>query len=210
MILAMYVPAHFAMDSEEAWRSVSTIGLGHVITVDGGVPSATLLPLHVRGDGATRSIVAHFARGNPQWRSIADGDSVLVVVTGPETYVSPRWYPSKIDHGKVVPTWNYVEVQIRGRIRLIHDGEALGEIVRDLTDQFEVGAEQPWMVDDAPADFIEAQLRAIVGVEITVDTITGKAKLSQNRADADRLGARSGLLGAAGQGPAVAALMSED
>ena len=197
------------MDTEESWKALSAIGSGHVITVDAGVPAATLLPLHVRGQGAARSIVAHFARGNPQWRTIVDGQSVLVVVAGPEAYVSPRWYPSKADHGKVVPTWNYLEVQVRGRISLVHEGAALREIVRDLTDHFESGAERPWMVDDAPAEFIEAQLRAIVGVEITVDEITGKAKLSQNRTDIDRLGARHGLAGAEGQGPAIAALMGE-
>lgn len=205
----MYVPAHFEMETEKAWSRVSRIGSGHLITINEGAPLATLLPLCVRGDGTERTIVAHFARGNPHWRHIVDDQPALIVVSGPEAYVSPRWYPSKAEHGRVVPTWNYVEVQIRGRVRLVNDGDALLGIVRDLTDRFETGAETPWRVDDAPAEFIDAQLKAIVGVEITVDEVTGKAKLSQNRSEADRLGARTGLASTDGEGPAIAALMGD-
>lgn len=208
-IASMYVPAHFAMGTEDAWSTVSRIGSGHLITVDHGVAHATLLPLCVRGHGADRSIVAHFARGNPQWRSIVDDQPALIVVSGPEAYVSPRWYPSKAEHGRVVPTWNYVEVQIRGCVRLVHDGDALHEIVSSLTDHFEAGAETPWRVDDAPSDFVESQLKAIVGVEFSVDEITGKAKLSQNRSEPDRLGARTGLASTGAEGPAIAALMGD-
>lgn len=207
----MYVPGHFAVTPEEAWELLSGIGSGHVISVRDGVPHASLLPLRVRtGDDGSRTVIAHFARGNPQWRTISSGDTVLLVATGPEAYVSPGYYPSKQETGKVVPTWNYVEVQVRGTARLIEDDAELLSIVNDLTDHFEAGRDDAWSVSDAPSDFIASQLRAIVGIEITIASIDGKAKLSQNRSDADRIGARSGLRTATGDGPAIAALMRED
>jgi transcriptional regulator len=207
----MYVPSHFALDDSEALGLLSSLDTGHLISVHGGVPHASLLPMHVRvsPDHPVR-IIAHFARGNPHWRHITSGDTVLFVATGPDAYVSPGYYPSKAETGRVVPTWNYVEVQARGVIRLLDDEGELLAIVHELTDHFEAGRDEPWSVDDAPSEFIAAQLRAIVGVEITVTEITGKAKLSQNRPDADRIGARDGLRGAGGSGAAVAALMGGD
>jgi transcriptional regulator len=207
----VYVPGHFAISSDEAWDLLASIGSGHLVSVCDGIAHATLLPLSVRtaGDG-TRSIIAHFARGNPQWRTLSITDQVLLVAAGPQAYVSPGFYPSKRETGKVVPTWNYVEVQVRGSARLIEEDTELLGLVHELTDRFESDRDDPWSVADAPPDFIAGQLRAIVGIEVTVDSIEGKAKLSQNRTDMDRIGVRDGLSAAPGAGPAVAELMSPD
>ena len=117
---------------------------------------------------------------------IAHGDAALLIVQGPDTYISPSWYPSKAETHRVVPTWNYVIVQVHGSVRLIEDAERLRQIVTELTDSHEAGRDQPWAVSDAPDEFVDAQLRAIVGLEIIVDRILGKAKLSQNRSQPDR------------------------
>jgi transcriptional regulator len=136
---------------------------------------------------------AHLARANKHHGAIGDGAEALLVVTGPDAYVSPNWYPSKAEHGKVVPTWNYSLVHLRGVVRAVDDRGVLLDIVRRLTDRHESAQAQPWSVDDAPADYIDAQLRAIVAVEMVVTSVEGKAKLSQNRSDSDREGVRRGL-----------------
>lgn len=142
-----------------------------------------------RGD----TVVAHVAKANPHWREIEDDTPALLVVTGPDAYISPSWYAAKAEHGKVVPTWNYSAVHLTGAARVHHEPEWLRNAVTDLTRQHEDQRDQPWQVSDAPAAYIEAQLRGIVGVELTVTTVEGKAKLSQNRSIADREGVVEGL-----------------
>jgi transcriptional regulator len=154
-------------------------------------------------------LIGHLARQNPQWRSVSPDTVALAIVHGPQAYVSPSWYPSTARHGKVVPTWNYVSVHFTGRLTVHQDAEWVREVVGRLTARHEAGRPSPWHVGDAPRDFIDGQLRAIVGVELTIATVEAKEKLSQNRDAEDQAGALAGLRHEPGSGPAaIADLMS--
>jgi transcriptional regulator len=151
----------------------------------------------------------HLARANPQWRRAGAGSPALAIFLGPQAYVSPAWYPTKAETGKVVPTWNYLMVHARGEIRFIEDRAALLRHVGRLTQAHEASRALPWAMEDAPADYIETMLRGIVGFEIAIATIEGKWKMSQNRNAADRDGVVAGLEREAGAGgAAVAAVMA--
>ena len=152
-------------------------------------PVATLLPVMWQG----ARVIAHMAKANPHWRRIRDGERALVIVSGPEAYVSPSWYPSKLEHGRVVPTWNYLAVHLAGPVFVHRDPELLRDAVTELTNQHEHDRTERWHVSDAPDEFIDAQLKAIVGIEIRVDRVEAKAKISQNRPVQDRLGVIDGL-----------------
>ena len=132
-------------------------------------------------------------RANPAWREAAFDNSALVVFQGPHGYVSPAWYPAKAEHGKVVPTWNYVMVQARGRLRAIDDPAWLLQLVTRLTERHETPRSAPWAVSDAPADYVQTMLRAIVGIELELTSLSGKWKVTQNRPAADRAGVVDGL-----------------
>lgn len=146
------------------------------------------LPFHLSGN----RLQVHIARANPQWQSL-EGQEVLVVFQGPLTYITPAFYASKAEHGKVVPTWNYAMVQVRGRARLQNDPAWLAAQIAKLTDGMEAGRPAPWAVTDAPDDFIAMQMKAIVGVEIEITEMEGKWKVSQNRNEADKRGVVEGL-----------------
>jgi transcriptional regulator len=187
----MYVPRFNALgDEAEARHLVASVGAGELVTVGpGGYPLSTRLPLLWEGD----RVLLHMALANPHWRAIDPDAPALLVVTGPEAYVSPAYYPSKAEHGRVVPTWNYSAVHLTGRVT-VHTGAAwLREQVGRLTDTMERGRTEPWSVDDAPPSYVEQQLRAIVGLELLVERVEGKAKLSQNRSEEDRAGVVAGL-----------------
>ncbi len=139
------------------------------------------------------TLQAHMARANPQWRELAQAPQALVVFQGAEHYISPSWYATKQETGRVVPTWNYVMVQARGLARVIEDDAWLARQIEALTRSRELARERPWAVGDAPADFIALQRRAIIGVEIEILDIRGKWKASQNRSAADRKGVVAGL-----------------
>jgi transcriptional regulator len=141
------------------------------------------------------TLQAHVARANPLWRELADGDEVLVVFQGPQHYITPGWYQTKQETGKVVPTWNYVVVQAHGRVAIRDDADFIAAQIRALTDTHEGGRAKAWSVDDAPADFMASQMRAIVGIEIQITRLIGKWKVSQNRNVADRAGVAAGLAG---------------
>lgn len=143
--------------------------------------------------GAYGVLQGHVARENPIWKKLSEGSEVLVIFQGPSSYVSPSWYPSKQQHGKVVPTWNYVVVHVRGCISWHHDPVWLRQLLERLTHTHESGRSQPWQVSDAPADYVERMLGAIVGFELPVSAVTGKWKLGQNRSVDDRAGVVSGL-----------------
>ncbi|WGL53572.1 FMN-binding negative transcriptional regulator [Nocardioides sp. BP30] len=186
----MYVPRFNAADESWARALVAEVGAGELVsTGPDGYPLATLLPVLWRGD----LVVAHLARANPHWRALGDGAPALLVCTGPQAYVHPGWYPAKGEHGKVVPTWNYSSVHLRGTARVIEDAGWLREAVTALTDRHEAGLVDRWRVSDAPAGYVDGMLRAIVGVELRVERIEAKAKLSQNRSEADRRGVIEGL-----------------
>ena len=189
----MYVPSHFAADDDAVTTLLEQHGAADLITrTDDGL-AATLLPfVYVPGAGTRGALQGHVARNNDQWSRAAHGES-LVIVRGPDAYISPSWYASKAEHGRVVPTWNYITAHVYGQLVVHDDPEWTEDLVRRLTDKHESRREHPWAVDDAPRAYIEGQLRAIVGVELLITRIEAKAKLSQNRPAADIDGVITGL-----------------
>ncbi|MDY7100477.1 MAG: FMN-binding negative transcriptional regulator [Actinomycetota bacterium] len=205
----MYRPAAFAEDRPDVLAGlIDRIGFAHLVTAAGGLAATPLPLLRVPAPDGPGRLVGHVARANPQWRDLPDGAEALAIFTGADGYISPSWYPSKAEHGKVVPTWNYVAVHAHGTVT-VHDDPAWKlDLVTRLTDRHEADRAEPWAVSDAPADFVEQRLRAIVGVELRIDRLEGKRKLSQNRPADDVAGVLAGL-DADGdpQGTAVAAEM---
>ncbi len=211
----MYLPAHFAESRPEVLqRLVLEHPFGLLVTQDANGVTANSVPFFLDADPASGPGVlrAHVARINPVWREARTDVDSLVVFQGAQAYVSPVWYPSKAEHGKVVPTWNYIMVQARGAARFIENRDWLHAFVTRLTDAHEAGrvaraggdAAAPWAVSDAPADYVESMLRAIVGVEIVLSSLVGKWKVSQNRSAADRAGVARGLGEVAGDDAAAA------
>lgn len=159
-----------------------------------GEPVANAIPLLLDAEGGEKGMLrGHLARANPQWKLLAETGKALIVFQGPYSYVTPSWYESKKEHGKVVPTWNYVIVQVRGAVRIHEDAEWLRDHVGALSDAHEQGRAEPWAVSDAPDSFIVGQLKGIVGFEIEIAAIEGKWKVSQNRPVPDRVGVAAGL-----------------
>lgn len=186
----MYVPPFNAMDDAELRALVEAVGAAELVTVgQDGFPRATRLPVLWQGD----RLVFHLAYANPHWRSVSDGAPALAVVAGAEAYISPSWYAAKAEHGRVVPTWNYSAVHFTGHVTVHRDTEWLRAAVSDLTDLHERRQAAPWTVTDAPETYVAQQLKAIVGVELAIRTVDGKAKRSQNRSDEDRNGVVAGL-----------------
>jgi transcriptional regulator len=190
----VYVPAHFKPDASAVHELLARMRAADLVTMTARGLLATMLPLlyDEPGPDGTGRLLGHVARNNDQWREPVQGDA-LVIVRGPDGYVSPTWYATKREHGRVVPTWNYVTAHVYGDL-VIHDDPAWVEaLVRRLTDRHESGRPEPWSVDDAPGPYIAGQLRAIVGVEIRITRIEGKFKLSQNRSETDVDGVIAGL-----------------
>ena len=203
----MYSPPHFVERRPEALhRLVAEHPFGLLVTQRPDGIAADGLPFILDADpaGGPGILRAHVARANPVWRETRADAEALVVFQGPQAYVSPAWYASKAEHGKVVPTWNYLMVQARGRPRFIDDAAWLHAFVSRLTDRHEAqrvrrAPEQPaaWAVTDAPEAYVDSMIGAIVGVEIALTSLVGKWKASQNRSAADRQGVAAGLSGAA-------------
>ena len=191
----MYIPPAFREDRIEALHDLIRLRpLGLLTTSGASGLSATPLPFLVYpAEGKNGTLRAHMARANPHWRDLQGGADCLVVFMGPQGYVTPSWYPTKRETQKVVPTWNYVCVQAWGRPRLVEDAAWLRRQLDDLTRAMESARPEPWAVNDAPEDYLAAQMKAIVGIEIPIDRIEGKWKLSQNRPAADRAGVVAGL-----------------
>ena len=199
----MYIPAHFAPDETQVNELLRNHGAADLVTVTEHGLVATMLPfIYVPpGDpgaagpgpaGQHGALHGHLARNNDQWKRQAAGES-LAIVRGPDAYITPGWYASKAEHGRVVPTWNYVTAHVYGRL-VVHDDPVWTEdLVRRLTAKHEAYRDRPWSADDAPRNFIEGQLRAIVGIELEITRIEAKAKLSQNRPPADVDGVIAGL-----------------
>jgi len=184
----MYVPAAFAASDEDVAALLDGAHLVDLISPTATGLVATPLPMLRDGD----SLLGHVARNNPHWRDAVAGES-LVIAHGPDAYVSPGWYASKRQHGRVVPTWNYLTAHVYGRLVVHDDVDWLRALVTRLTERHEASRPHPWAVTDAPVEFVEGQLRAIVGVELRITRIEAKAKLSQNRPAADRDGVIAGL-----------------
>lgn len=190
----MYLPNHFRADARETRELLEGIQAADLITPTDEGLFATFLPLLFEGSGSGEfgSLLGHVARKNDHWRLQPSGES-LVIVHGPEAYISPGWYASKREHGRVVPTWNYLTAHIHGELVIHDDPVWLESLVRRLTSRHEAAQPQPWSVDDAPRDYIDAQLKAIVGVELRIARVQAKAKLGQNRSSADIDGVITGL-----------------
>lgn len=182
--------------------------LATLITAGPGGLLANLVPFILADTGGPGTLRAHIAKANDQVEPLRSGAETLIVFQGPEAYISPAWYPSKKEHGRVVPTWNYVVVQLRGTPRVLDDPAWLRAQIGALTAQQENPRPEPWHVADAPQPFVEAQLNAIIGVEIPITTIEGKWKVSQNRPAADRQGVVAGLQ-SEGINEAMARLVAE-
>jgi transcriptional regulator len=191
----MYLPPHF----EEARLPVlhqlmRDVPLAAVVTLTSGGLTANHIPLELDPDaGPYGTLRGHVARGNPMWREVASGIDSLAIFQGPQSYISPSWYASKQEHGRVVPTWNYMVVHASGPLRIVDDTVWLRGLVERLTHRHEAHQTQPWRVSDAPVEFIEKQLAAIVGIEMAIRKIEGKWKVSQNRPATDREGVAAAL-----------------
>ncbi|MEO8805060.1 MAG: FMN-binding negative transcriptional regulator [Burkholderiaceae bacterium] len=208
----MYLPSHFEEKRPEVLHELMLAHpLGLLITQGESGLQANPIPFVWDADpaGGPGVLRAHVARANPVWREARTDTESLVVFQGPQAYISPGWYASKALHGKVVPTWNYCTVQGRGLLRVIDDAAWVHAFVTRLTQRHEASQTRPWAVSDAPADFIEATQRAIVGIEITLTALVGKWKTSQNRSAADRDGVARGLAQRSGSDAAdMAALVA--
>ncbi len=193
----MYLPKHFEESDPQVLHAlIRAHPLGTWVTQHEGELLANHIPFLIDpARGANGTLVGHVARANPVWRSFSETVESLVVFQGPESYITPSWYPSKREHGKVVPTWNYAVVHAHGVPRAIDDREWLRGLVNRLTDTHEAAMARPWQVADAPPEFIDRQLEAIVGIEIPLARLVGKWKVSQNRPAPDRRGVAAGLLG---------------
>ncbi len=189
----MYVPSHFAADDAVVRELLDRHGAADLVTTTATGLVATLLPfVHDPAAGAHGALLGHVARNNDQWRRPALGEA-MVIVRGPDAYVSPSFYASKAEHGRVVPTWNYLTAHVYGDLVVHDDPDWVEALVRRLTEHHEAGTAAPWSVDDAPPAYVAGQLRAIVGVELRITRIEAKAKLSQNRPEADLDGVVAGL-----------------
>jgi transcriptional regulator len=198
----MYQPPHFReenLDTQHALIRAHPLGL--LVTAGSSGLIANPVPFHLDSAASAKGVLKlHLARANAQWKDVRDGAPVLAVFQGADSYVTPSWYQTKRETGKVVPTWNYAIVQARGPARVVEDADWLLDQINAITAEHEGSRAAPWAVGDAPEDFIRAQLKGIVGIEIEIAEIEGKWKVSQNRPAADRQGVAEGLAQAPGQG----------
>jgi len=207
----MYVPPAFREDDLAAiYATIDEARLSHLVTATEQGLIATPLPLFlVRDEGPHGTLYGHVARANPQWKLTPAGEAMALFL-GPHAYITPNWYATKQETHRVVPTWNYVAVHAYGRLEFFDDPVRLRSLVGRLTERHESRRPAPWSVEDAPKDFIDGQLKAIVGFEMAIQRLEGKWKLGQNRSVEDRAGAIAGLKEEGGPGEqAVAALMSD-
>ena len=191
----MYIPAHFAItDPAELHRIIQAHPLGMLVTAGGQGLDADHIPFEFDpGVGPLGRLRAHVARANPLWQRCPDGTPVMVVFRGAEAFISPSWYPSKHETHRPVPTWNYEVVHAHGRLSVHDDPRHVRGLVARLTRQHEAGEPRPWKMTDAPPEYIDQMLQHIVGIEVQVTALVGKAKLSQNKAPQDRDGAVTAL-----------------
>lgn len=207
----MYLQAAFRQDDLAAMHAaMRATNLMTLVTQGAGGLQASHVPVLLDDTKGTHgTLTGHLSRANEQWRQTDTGLPALAMFQGPDAYVSPGWYATKREHGKVVPTWNYVAIHAHGPIRFLDDRETLRGIVTALTNRHEAGRAEPWAVTDAPEDYVDAMLNGIVGFELAIERLEGKWKMSQNRSEADRRGVVDGLQAAASPGEsAVASIMA--
>jgi transcriptional regulator len=191
----MYVPASFAEARVDVLHDlIRAHPLGALVVLTARGLEANHVPFEVDPEPAPfGTLRCHVARANPVWREFAADVGAIAIFQGPQSYVSPGWYPSKREHGKVVPTWNYAVVHAQGLLRVIDDRVWLRQLIERLTNHHEATRSDPWQITDAPADFVDTMVNAIVGIEIPIAQLTGKWKVSQNRPAADREGVVAAL-----------------
>ena len=191
----MYLPPHFTTDDPEALHQLMQAHpLGALITHGSQGLDANHLPFELdSGEGAHGVLRAHVARNNPLWQEVKEGQEVLVIFRAVEGYISPNWYPSKHVHHKQVPTWNYSVVHAHGRIQIRDDARFVRRLLANLTRHHEAGEPTPWKMADAPREYMETMVQAVVGIEIEIERLVGKFKLGQNKDEADRQGAAHAL-----------------
>ena len=208
----MYVPKHFVEDRVPVLHeTIRKIAIGTLITLGSDGLEASHIPLLIDPEPTPfGTLRGHVARSNPQWKRANAATEALVTFLGPEAYVTPNWFPSKRETGKVVPTWNYLAIHAYGTPRFFEDREPLLEIVTRLTNTHEGKRAAPWAVSDAPADYIDTMLKAIIGVEIPLTRLEGKWKLSQNKSAQDIVGIRDGLAQEPGENAAALATAMSD
>ncbi|KQR80837.1 FMN-binding negative transcriptional regulator [Sphingomonas sp. Leaf343] len=190
----MYRPTAFREDRPDMlYEAIRAHPLGTLVTYGVSGLIANAVPFTLRVDPAYSVLRAHLANANDQLVHLRQGSPVLVIFQGPQAYVSPSWYATKREHGKVVPTWNYVVVQVHGTPIIIEDRQWLREQIDELTSIHERGRAEPWSLDDAPEDFGAALMKGITGIEIPIERVEGKWKVSQNQPSANRIGVECGL-----------------
>ncbi|MBV9251556.1 MAG: FMN-binding negative transcriptional regulator [Acetobacteraceae bacterium] len=190
----MYQPSHFRVDDLPQMHALMRARpFAALISAGSHGLYATHLPTVLKEDGPYGVLEFHLARANPHWKYLAEGEEALVIFQGPEGYITPNWYPSKAEHQKVVPTWNYAVVHAYGRPEVIEDTDWIRRHVAELTAQQERHEVRPWAVTDAPATFIAAMARSIIGFRFAITRLEGKWKMSQNRETRDRAGVVTGL-----------------
>ena len=208
----MYLPKHFEERDPERLRSlIQRYPLGSLVTATESGLDANHIPFVFTDSGsACGTLHGHIARANPLWREAVHDATALVIFRGPDSFISPSWYPSKREHASVVPTWNYAVVHVHGVLRFVDDPAWVRSHVEALTREHERRRDPPWAVTDAPADFVEKMVAAVVGIEISITQLVGKWKVSQNRSIPDRVGVVEALeREAAPSGTAIAALIRE-
>ena len=191
----MYLPPEFKEESVPVLHeAIRQTALGTLVTLGEAGLEASHVPMLIDREPAPYgTLTGHVSRANPQWRRSATGVQALAIFLGPDAYISPAWYATKQQTGKVVPTWNYVAIHAYGELRFFEDGERLLRLVTRLTETHEAGRREPWAVDDAPAEFVRGMLKGIVGFELPIVRLEGKWKMSQNRPAEDRSGVIEGL-----------------
>jgi transcriptional regulator len=206
----MYVPNSFREERLDVMHElIRRHPLGLLVTSGAGGLLADPIPFLLQEQGENGTLLAHLARANPQVEALRSAEECLVAFQGPQAYITPSWYETKRETGKVVPTWNYATVQAWGRPKLIEDPDWLLRHVGEMTDQHEGKRPEPWALSDAPEEFLRALTRGIIGVEIPIIRIQGKWKVSQNRSAADQMGVVAGLLEQGGEREGMARLVQE-
>jgi transcriptional regulator len=185
----MYIPRKFALSDDETAAALAEAGFALLVTH--GEADMMVTPLPMLYDESRHSLIGHVARANPHWR--ATGGESVAIFAGPQTYISPSFYATKAETGKVVPTWNYEVLNVYGRLAAHDDPEWVLGLVTMLTNHHESGRAKPWQVNDAPENYTRSQLKAIVGVELVISRIEGKSKMSQNQPERNRMGVVAGL-----------------